>query len=69
MSTILKKKGRHYVFSNRDLELRVDPREVAFHVTEKRTGVEWRMAASHGEDVTVEDAAGVRGPAETAREH
>jgi hypothetical protein len=54
--------GSRVKFENRFLRVDVDLREIAIHVTERATGVQWRMAASTDQDVMLEDSLKVRTP-------
>lgn len=49
-------------FENRFLKLDLDVKGVTFSVTERATGVVWRMANSTDQDVVIEDALKVRTP-------
>lgn len=52
--------SRRLTFQNRFLRVDLDAAEVTWSVTEKATGVVWRMAPSAAQDVTVADTAGNR---------
>ncbi|MFH1707793.1 MAG: hypothetical protein ABIF71_07735 [Planctomycetota bacterium] len=54
MST--KATGKRLVFQNKFLRVDLDGQDVGWTITEKATGVTWRMAESAAQDVTLEDA-------------
>jgi len=60
MSKTLVKKGKHLVFDNRKLRLKVDVQNIGIEIVEKQTKTVWKMAASTSQDVTIEDFRGNR---------